>query len=78
MYLIILYPNNHLSIQQSKIFSLFNNNSYLYDRFSVIEQVQNPKLTTFSLDYLNKLFAETEIQVEKYYFKYKKGSLCLL
>jgi len=72
MYLIILYPNNRLSIQQSKIFSLFSKNSYLYDRFSVIEQVQNPKLTTFSLDYLNKLFAETETQVEKYYFKYKK------
>jgi len=29
----------------------------------VIEQVQNPKLTTCSLDYLNKLFSETESQV---------------
>ncbi|UJR33363.1 hypothetical protein I4U23_020811 [Adineta vaga] len=30
---------------------------------NVIDQVQNPKLTTFPPDYLNKLFAETEIQL---------------
>ncbi|CAF1260576.1 unnamed protein product [Adineta ricciae] len=32
---------------------------------NVIEQVQNPKLTTFPPDYLNKLFAETEIQLHE-------------
>jgi hypothetical protein len=31
--------------------------------FSVIEQVQNRKLTTYSLDYLNKIFLETEAEV---------------
>jgi hypothetical protein len=30
---------------------------------SVIEQVQTSKLATLSLDHLNKLFAETEVQV---------------
>ncbi|CAF0929789.1 unnamed protein product [Adineta steineri] len=43
--------NNSLSKQSS----LYSTN--------VIEQVQNSKLTTFSLDYLNKLFAETEAQL---------------
>jgi hypothetical protein len=42
--------------------------------FSVIEQVQNRKLTTFSLNYLNKIFAETEAQVYKTSsFKYIKN-----
>ncbi|CAF4260680.1 unnamed protein product, partial [Rotaria sordida] len=45
--------NNSLS-QQSSVYST-----------NVIEQVQNFKLTTLSLEYLNKLFVETEEQVKK-------------
>lgn len=47
-------------------FSLLNL-SRIY--FSVIEQVQNKKLTTFSLDYLNKIFLETEAEVNKQFSK---------
>ncbi|CAF3350708.1 unnamed protein product [Rotaria sp. Silwood1] len=43
--------NNSLS-QESCVYST-----------NVIEQVQNAKLTTFSLEYLNKLFVETEEQI---------------
>ena len=34
-----------------------------YDETSVIEQVQNRKLTTVSIEHLNRLFIETEAQV---------------
>lgn len=34
-----------------------------YGETSVIEQVQNRKLTTVSIEHLNRLFLETEAQV---------------
>lgn len=33
--------------------------------FSVTEQVHNQKLTTFSFDYLNRIFNETEAEVKR-------------
>jgi len=57
----MLYQNKHLSVQQSKSAVDLFYKYIIY--FSVIEQVQNRKLTTFSLDYLNKIFLETEAEV---------------
>jgi hypothetical protein len=64
MCLMNLWRNNHRFIQQSNRFQYIFIDSKIF-LFSVIEQVQNKKLTTFPLDHLNKLFAETEAQVKK-------------
>jgi hypothetical protein len=53
--------NKHPFVQQSKFVCHLCLSNMIYS--SVIEQVQNRKLTTFSLDYLNKIFIETEAQV---------------
>ena len=45
--------------------------------FSVTDQVQHKKLTTFSLDYLNKIFVETETQVKKTTENQSNSSLSL-
>lgn len=46
-----------------------------FHHFSVIEQVHNSKLTTYSLNQLNDLFAQTESEVQIKYFYFH--DLCL-
>lgn len=65
------WENPHQFVRQSKSISsnLIPSEIILS---SVIEQVHNRKLTTFSLNQLNRIFVDTEAEV------YPRDLLCLL